>query len=43
MNMMKERFGKVPKSIETAARVDPSLIVEQAISSKLSMQSEKTL
>ncbi|WP_281951764.1 carboxymuconolactone decarboxylase family protein [Nitrosophilus kaiyonis] len=41
MNMMKERFGKLPKSIEDAAKVDPSLIVEQAISSKLSMQSEK--
>ncbi|WP_353663153.1 carboxymuconolactone decarboxylase family protein [Hydrogenimonas sp. SS33] len=39
--MMKERFGEVPEAIENASKVDEALLVEQAVSSKLSMMSEK--
>jgi alkylhydroperoxidase/carboxymuconolactone decarboxylase family protein YurZ len=39
--MMLENFGFIPDSLIAAKKVDPSFFVEQAMSSKMSMQSEK--
>lgn len=41
LNNMKERFGEIPAAIESAYKVDPALVVEQAVSSKMSVMSEK--
>jgi alkylhydroperoxidase/carboxymuconolactone decarboxylase family protein YurZ len=39
--MMLENFGFIPDSLIAAKKVDPSFFVEQAMSSKMSMKSEK--
>ncbi len=41
LNNMKERFGEIPEAIESAYKVDPALVVEQAVSSKMSVMSDK--
>ncbi|WP_029408524.1 carboxymuconolactone decarboxylase family protein [Thiomicrorhabdus sp. Milos-T2] len=38
--MMLENFGKLPSSMESVKKVDPSFFVEQAISSKMSTNAE---
>lgn len=38
--MMTEKFGGLPPSLESAKRLDPSFLVEQAMSSKTSTMSE---
>lgn len=43
INNMKDRFGEVPPAIESAYKVDPSLVVEQAVSSKMSVMGEKNV
>lgn len=39
-SMMRENFGKLPSSMESVKKVDPTFFVEQAISSKMSTKSE---
>ncbi len=39
--MMKEKMGSLPDSLHTAKEIDDRFLVEQAMSSKFSMQDEK--
>jgi len=39
--MMVEKMGALPSSLNSAKAIDPMFLVEQAMSSKTSMQSEK--
>lgn len=38
--MMTEKMGALPASLNAAKAIDPEFLVDQAISSKMSMQSE---
>lgn len=38
--MMTEKMGALPKALESAKKVDPNFLVEQAMSAKMSLQSE---
>ena len=38
--MMTEKMGALPSSLNAAKAIDPEFLVDQAISSKMSMQSE---
>jgi len=39
--MMIEKMGEMPQSLSSAKAIDPNFLVEQAISSKMSIQSEQ--
>jgi len=39
--MMIEKMGALPSALVTAKAIDPNFLVDQAISSKMSIQSEK--
>lgn len=39
--MMIEKMGELPKSLKSARAIDPRFLIEQAMSSKFSVQDEK--